>query len=52
MVMFFGLKNSPAAFQAMMNAIFHDMIDKGWLIIYMDDILIFSDDPSKHRERT
>ena len=40
MVMFFGLYNSPATFQAMMNDIFADMIHKGWLHIYMDDMLI------------
>ena len=39
-VMFFGLMNSPATFQMMMNAIFAPEIAKGWLIIYMDDILI------------
>ena len=35
--MFFGLTNSPATFQTMMNAIFTQEIAKGWLIIYMDD---------------
>jgi Reverse transcriptase (RNA-dependent DNA polymerase) len=40
MVMLFGLCNSPAMFQAMMDDYFHDMIDEGWLVIYMDDILI------------
>src|SRR6266481_1662133 len=34
-VMFFGLCNSPATFQTMMNELFKDMIDEGWLIIYM-----------------
>jgi Reverse transcriptase (RNA-dependent DNA polymerase) len=51
-VMFFGLCNSPATFQAMMNDIFQDMIDKGWIVIYMDDILIFSKDLGEHQERT
>ena len=31
-VMFFGLCNSPATFQAMMDAIFKKELDKGWLI--------------------
>jgi len=31
-------------FQAMMNSIFADMILEGWLLIYMDDILIVSPD--------
>lgn len=51
-VMFFGLCNSPATFQAMMNDLFGDMIDKGWLLIYMDDMLIFSKDITTHQERT
>ena len=38
--MFFGLCNSPATFQRMMNEYFRDMIDENWLVIYMDDMLI------------
>ena len=41
-VMFFGLCNSPATFQTRMNEIFQDMIHERWIIIYMDDILIFT----------
>jgi len=52
MVMFFGLCNSLATFQNMMNNIFRDMLDEGWIIIYMDDILIFLADPEKHRKQT
>ncbi|GBE88478.1 Transposon Tf2-6 polyprotein [Sparassis crispa] len=48
MVMFFGLCNSPATFQMMMNALFEDMIDEGWIVIYMDDILIFSNNLEEH----
>ena len=40
MVMFFGLTNAPATFQSMMNFIFHELINKGYVTIYMDDILI------------
>jgi len=40
MVMFFGLTNSPATFQTIMNMIFRDLIDKGSVTIYMDDIAI------------
>jgi len=45
MVMFFGLTNSPATFQTMMNHIFRPVIDKhelrGTVIrVYMDDIII------------
>lgn len=51
-VMFFGLCNSPATFQSMMNKLFQDMINEGWLVIYMDDMLLFSKDLATHRERT
>src|SRR5467141_4042313 len=39
--MFFGLTNSPATFQTMMNDIFQELIDEGVVVIYMDNILIF-----------
>jgi len=51
-VMFFGMCNSPATFQSMMNDIFGDLLQEGWLIIYMDDILIFSPDHETHQKRT
>jgi len=51
-VMFFGLCNALATFQAMMNDIFADYIADGWLIIYMDDLLIFSADKTVHEECT
>ena len=43
-VMFFGLCNSPATFQAMMDNIFADMIDGNFIIVYMDDIFLFAPD--------
>ncbi len=39
-VMFFGLTNSLAMFQMMMNTIFHTEVAQGWLSVYMDDIAI------------
>ena len=33
-----------------MDDIFSDMLDEGWLIIYMDNILIFSKIAATHRE--
>ncbi|THG98615.1 hypothetical protein EW145_g7397 [Phellinidium pouzarii] len=42
-VMFFGLCNSPATFQMFMNDIFRIIITEEAILIYMDDILIFSD---------
>jgi len=37
-VMFFGLCNSPATFQSMMNMLFRNQIASGELTIYMDDM--------------
>ena len=39
-IMFFRLCNSPATFQNMMDHTFSDMITQGFLIIYMDNLLI------------
>jgi Reverse transcriptase (RNA-dependent DNA polymerase) len=41
--MFFGMCNSLATFQAMMDNIFMTMIDQQLVIVYMDDILIFAE---------
>ena len=43
LVMFFGLTNSPATFQTMMDTLFDDLVATGNIIIYMDDILIVTD---------
>src|SRR5271154_2786694 len=48
-VMFFGLTNSPASFQTMMNAILKDLIDEGHVVVYMDNILVFTKDLEEHR---
>src|SRR5258705_3664790 len=50
LVMFFGLTNSPATFQTMMNEIFNDLIDTGKAFIYMDDILIATVTLHEHLE--
>ena len=51
-VMFFDLTNSPATFQHFMNDSFWDMIAEGWLVIYMDNLLIFSLNDATHTEWT
>jgi len=43
-VMFFGLTNSPATFQTMMDDIFQEEVAQGWLHIYMDDMIIATED--------
>ncbi len=49
LVMFFGLCNSPATFQTMMNDI---LIDCNEAICYMDDILIYSTSLADHQRIT
>ena len=49
-VMFFGLTNSPATFQRMMDHIFAELIGQGKIIVYMDDILVFSATLEEHRQ--
>ena len=41
-VMFFGLMNSLATFQTMMNAILRLVIVEGKVQVYMDDILVYT----------
>ena len=49
-VMFFGLTNSPATFQMMMNNLFKTLIDEGVIVVYMDDIRIFTESLEQHHE--
>jgi hypothetical protein len=51
-VMFFGLCNSPATFQSIMDRIFSNEALLGWLKKYMDDILIAAKTKEELRERT
>ncbi|KAI2668609.1 Transposon Tf2-6 polyprotein [Labeo rohita] len=46
-VMPFGLANSPSYFQAFINEVFRDMLNR-WVIVYIDDILIYSDSYPEH----
>jgi hypothetical protein len=52
LVMYFGLTNSPATFQTMMNEIFQDLITEGIVSVYLDDILIFTNSLEEHRQIT
>jgi hypothetical protein len=52
LVMYFGLTNSPATFQTMMNKIFQDLITKGVISIYLNNILIFTNSMEEHRQIT
>jgi hypothetical protein len=46
----FGMMNSPATFQALMNSVFTDLIAIGVVAVYMDDILIYMPTIVKHRK--
>ncbi|KAI2655842.1 Transposon Tf2-6 polyprotein [Labeo rohita] len=46
-VMPFGLANSPSCFQAFINDVFRDMLNR-WVIVYIDDILVFSNSYPEH----
>jgi len=48
LVMFFGITNSPATFQTMMNDIFRDLIVEGIMMVYLDNILIFTRTEEEH----
>ena len=44
----FGLCNAPATFQSMMNGILHDYVDR-FALVYLDDIIIYSQDWQEHK---
>ena len=44
----FGIKNAPSHFQRMMDTEFHQELSEGWLIIYIDDIIIFTETWEEH----
>jgi len=48
LVMFFGMTNSPATFQTMMNDIFRDLIAEDIMVVYLDNILIFTRMEEEH----
>jgi hypothetical protein len=52
LVMYFGLTNSLATFQMMLNEIFQDLITEGVVSIYLDDILIFTNSLEDHHRIT
>jgi hypothetical protein len=50
LVMFFGLTNLPVTFQAMMNGLFGNLVSTGKVVIYLNNVLIFTEDLDKHRK--
>ena len=50
MVMYFGLTNSPATFQMMINDLFRDFINQGDTATFIDNILVATDTKEGHNE--
>ena len=44
----FGIKNAPSHYQRMMNTIFPEELSEGWLIIYIDDMIVCSETWENH----
>jgi len=49
-VMFFGMTNLPATFQAMINEILRDIINKGKVAAFVDDILVGTETKEQHNK--
>ena len=49
-VMFFGLTNSPAMFQAIMNELLRDIINTGKVVAFIDDMIIGTEMEEGHEE--
>jgi len=47
-VMFFGLTNSPATFQAMMNKLLRDLINMGKVAAFINDVIVGTEDEERH----
>jgi len=49
-VIYFGLTNSPATFQTMINNLFRDLINQRDTATFIDDILVTTDTEEEHDE--
>ena len=49
-VMFFGMTNSPAIFQAIINKILRNMINKGKVVAFIDNILVRTEIEERYDE--
>ena len=49
LVMYFGICNSPITFQLMIDTLFYKLIMSGKIVIYIDDILIFTQMIDEHK---
>ncbi|MBW0558640.1 hypothetical protein O181_098355 [Austropuccinia psidii MF-1] len=46
----FGIKKAPAHFQRMMDTIYQEELLEGWMVIYIDDIIIYSETWEDHMQ--
>ena len=49
-VMYFGLTNSPATFQTIMNDLFRDMVNQGNMAMFINNIIVAIDTEEGHDE--
>ena len=49
-VMFFGLTNSPAMFQAMMNDLLRDLVVEENVVVFIDNIMVATETKEGHDE--
>ena len=49
-VMFFGLTNSSATFQAMMNELLRDLINTGKVAVFINDVIVETETEEEHDE--
>ena len=49
-VMFFGLMNSPATFQEIMNDLLRDMVIEEKVAVFIDDVMIAMEMEERHDE--
>jgi len=48
--MFFGMINSPATFQAIMNEILKDLVNESKVAVFVDDMLVETETEEEHDE--
>ena len=50
MVIFFGLTNSPATFQAMMNNLLRDLVVEEKVVVFIDNVMVAIETEEEHDE--